>query len=214
MKNSQVKICGITMLDDAEYAIDAGANYLGFIFYERSKRYISYNNSYKIINLVKNKIATVAVTVDPSDEDIFEINELNVSHIQLHGSESLDRVIKIKTLTNCKIIKAFGLENKSDLKETIKYESMIDAYLFDAKPSVNDVPGGNAKRFDWKLLNEFSLNSNYFLSGGLNIDNIETALKSVKTNFFDLSSGVESSPGIKDKHKITQFINTIKKYDN
>jgi phosphoribosylanthranilate isomerase len=97
MTNSQVKICGITTITDANFAISFGADYLGFIFYPKSKRYISYDNCKEIIDVIKDKIKTVAVTVDPSDNDILEINKLGVDYIQLHGSETVERVTEIKT---------------------------------------------------------------------------------------------------------------------
>jgi len=130
--------------------------------------------------------------------------------IQLHGNESLERVRKIKGSSSLKIIKSFGIGNKLDLEKTKAYEEVVDYFLFDAKPGEKELPGGNAKTFEWSFLNDFSSKKEFFLSGGLNIENVETAVNSNLTNFFDVSSGVESSPGVKDKQKISEFINKIK----
>ena len=130
--------------------------------------------------------------------------------IQLHGNESLERIREIKTLSSLKIIKSFGIENAVDLEKTNAYVDEVDYLLFDAKPNESELPGGNAKTFNWSSLNGYVSRKEFFLSGGLNIENVETAVNSNLTNFFDVSSGVESSPGVKDKQKISEFINKIK----
>lgn len=210
MTSPQIKICGILNIDDAEFCITQTADFLGFIFYENSKRYISYKQASPIIEKIKNRVYSVAVCVNPNNEDIDTINNIGFSHIQLHGSESVDNVYALKKMTDCKIIKAFGVNNRSDLEIINEYSNLVDMFLLDAKPSVSEQPGGNAKTFDWTILEGFLANNNYFLSGGLSINNIEEAKASVKTNFFDISSGVESSPGIKDRKLITQFIDMVK----
>ena len=136
--------------------------------------------------------------------------EIGFSMIQLHGTESIERVKEIKNLSSIKIIKSFGISNKSDLAKTQSYEDIADYFLFDARPEEKDLPGGNAKTFEWSTLNDYTSKKEFFLSGGLNIENVETAVNSNQTNFFDVSSGVESSPGVKDKQKISDFIRKIK----
>jgi phosphoribosylanthranilate isomerase len=131
--------------------------------------------------------------------------------LQLHGSESTDRVEEIKNNSDLKIIKTFGINQEKDFDTTKVYEDISDYFLFDSKPLEKDLPGGNAKSFEWKLLESHTSNKDFFLSGGLTVENVETAVNSHYTNFFDVSSGVESSPGVKDKQKITDFINKIKK---
>ena len=210
MTNSQVKICGITTITDANSAISFGADYLGFIFYPKSKRYISYNNCKEIIDVIKDKIRTVAVSVDPSDNDILEINKLGVDYIQLHGSETVERVTEIKTKCTSPIIKAFGINTIDDLEQTTNYRDLSEFFLFDYKPSSTEMPGGNAKQFDWSIIDKSLVNKQFFLSGGLTLDNIENAVNTGITNFFDVSSGVESNPGVKDTEKLKKFINLIK----
>ncbi len=205
-----VKICGVKSEDIAIHAINANADYLGFIFYPQSPRSISLENSSKIIHKIRNKILTVAVTVDPDDSMINKITEIGFSMIQLHGKESLERIREIKNLSQLKIIKSFGIENTLDLEKTNPYEEVADYFLFDAKPKESELPGGNAKTFDWSSLKGYRTEKEFFLSGGLNIENVETAVNSNLANFFDVSSGVESSPGVKDKQKISEFIKKIK----
>ena len=210
MSENYVKICGVKSEDTAIHAINSNADYLGFIFYSQSPRNISFEDSSKIIKKIKDKISTVAVTVDPDDSIINKVMEIGFSMIQLHGNETLERVREIRSSSSLKIIKSFGVESKSDLEKTKEYEDVADYFLFDAKPEETELPGGNAKTFEWSFLNEFSSKKEFFLSGGLNFENVETAVNSNLTNFFDVSSGVESSPGVKDKQKISEFINKIK----
>ena len=210
MSENCVKICGVRSEDIAIHAINSNADYLGFIFYPQSPRNISFEDSSVIINKIKGKILTVAVTVDPDDSIINSIIEIGFSMIQLHGNESLERIREIKDSSSLKIIKSFGIGNKSDLKKPKEYEEVVDYFLFDAKPGETELPGGNAKTFEWSFLNGFNSKKEFFLSGGLNIENAETAVNSNITNFFDVSSGVESSPGVKDNQKISEFINLIK----
>ncbi len=210
MSENYVKICGIKSEDTAIHAINSNADYLGFIFYPQSPRNISFEDSSVIINKVKDKVSTVAVTVDPDESIINRIIEIGFSMIQLHGNESLDRVRKIKNSSSLKIIKSFGIGDKLDLEKTKAYEEVVDYFLFDAIPEEKELPGGNAKKFEWAFLDDFNSKKEFFLSGGLNIENVKTAINSNLTNFFDVSSGVESSPGVKDKQKISEFINKIK----
>ena len=210
MSEKHVKICGVKSEEIANHAIISNADYLGFIFYPQSPRNISFEESTAILNKVKNKISTVAVTVNPDDSMLNKIIEIGFSMIQLHGTESIERVKEIKNLSSIKIIKSFGISNKSDLARTQSYEDIADYFLFDARPEEKDLPGGNAKTFEWSTLNDYTSKKEFFLSGGLNIENVETAVNSNQTNFFDVSSGVESSPGVKDKQKISDFIRKIK----
>ena len=210
MSENFVKICGVNSEDIAIHAINVNADYLGFIFYPDSPRNISFEESSTIIHKIKDKVTTVAVTVNPDDSIIKKIIEIGFSMIQLHGNESLERIREIKSLSSLKIIKSFGIENAVDLEKTNAYVDAVDYLLFDAKPNESELPGGNAKTFNWSSLNGYVSKKEFFLSGGLNIENVETAVNSNLTNFFDVSSGVESSPGVKDKQKISAFIKKIK----
>lgn len=210
MTKPQVKICGITSVTDANLAIGYGADYLGFIFYPKSKRHISYNNCKEILDYTKDKIKNVAVVVDPLDEDLIEINNLGFDYIQLHGHETVERIIEIEIQCKLPIIKAFGINTMEDLEQVNAYHDFAEFFLFDSKPSSTEIPGGNAKQFDWSIINKSRINKQFFLSGGLNIDNIKDATNTEITNLFDVSSGVESNPGVKDSDKLKKFIDLIK----
>jgi phosphoribosylanthranilate isomerase len=210
MKPNKIKICGITDLSIANFCIDNDADYLGFVSYEHSPRNISLHDSKDIISKLSKPIDTVAVTVNANINDIKEIEDSGFNYIQLHGSEDLSYLGAIKKNTQLKIIKAFGISTQADFNNVNDYSDLCDYFLLDAKPEETEMPGGNAKKFDWSLLGGQNLKKKFFLSGGLNIDNLEIALKNNITSFFDVSSSVESSPGVKDKVKISDFINKVK----
>ena len=210
MKSNKIKICGITDLSIANFCIDSQADYLGFVSYEHSPRNISLNDSKDIISKLSKPIDTVAVTVNANINDIKKIEDSGFNYIQLHGSENLSYLDAIKKNTQLKIIKAFGISTQADFDTINDYKDLCDYFLLDAKPEITEMPGGNAKKFDWGLLVSQNLKKEFFLSGGLNIDNLEIALKKNITSFFDVSSSVESSPGVKDKVKISDFINKVK----
>ena len=210
MKPNKIKICGITDLSIANFCIDNNTDYLGFISYENSPRNISLHDSKDIISKLSKPIDTVAVTVNANINDIKKIEDTGFNYIQLHGSEDLSYLDAIKKNTQLKIIKAFGISTKADLNSINDYANLCDYFLLDSKPEKTEMPGGNAKKFDWNLLGSQNLKKEFFLSGGLNIDNLEIALKNNITSVFDVSSSVESSPGVKDKIKIRDFINKVK----
>ena len=195
MKPNKIKICGITDLSIANFCIDNDADYLGFVSYEHSPRNISLHDSKDIISKLSKPINTVAVTVNANINDIKEIEDSGFNYVQLHGSEDLSYLGAIKKNTQLKIIKAFGISTQADFNNVNDYSDLCDYFLLDAKPEETEMPGGNAKKFDWSLLGGQNLKKEFFLSGGLNIDNLEIALKNNITSFFDVSSSVESSPG-------------------
>ena len=210
MKPNKIKICGITDLSIANFCIDNNADYLGFVSYEHSPRNISLHDSKKIISKLSKPTSTVAVTVNANINNIMEIEDSGFNYIQLHGSEDLSYVDAIKKSTQLKIIKAFGISTQADFDSINDYADLCDYFLLDAKPEKTEMPGGNAKKFDWNLLSSQNLKKEFFLSGGLDIDNLEIALKNNITSFYDVSSSVESSPGVKDRLKISDFINKVK----
>ena len=210
MKTNKIKICGITDLSIANFCIDNDADYLGFVLYKHSLRNISLQDSKDIISKLSKRIDIVAVTVNANINDIKKIEDSGFNYIQLHGSEDLNYLDMIKKNTQLKIIKAFGISTQADFNSINDYGDLCDYFLLDAKPEKKEMPGGNAKKFDWDLLGNQNLKKEFFLSGGLNIDNLKIALKNNITSFFDVSSSVESSPGVKDKIKIKEFINKVK----
>ena len=211
MTINKIKICGITDLSIANFCIENGADYLGFVSYSDSPRDISFHESKSIIDQLSSPINTVAVTVNTNIDNAKEIEDSGFNFIQCHGSETPDYLSMIKKTTSLKIIKAFGISSQNDLINISEYSEFCDFFLMDAKPEGSEMPGGNAKKFNWDLLRDQNINKQFFLSGGLDEDNIEIAIKNNITSLFDVSSSVESSPGVKDTLKIKQFIDKVKK---
>ena len=209
MSDIQIKICGVKNKEIAQHAIDAGANFIGFIFYEKSHRNITVKDCEQILSEIKDLTIPVAVTVNPDDNLLDDLLRIGFKYIQLHGQETHEMVKRIKLKYNFKIIKAFGISSSEDLDELIKYEPVVEYFLLDSPPQAN-VQGGTGNRFDWNIIKNLSISKNFFLSGGLNKDNIISAINFKKTSFFDVSSGVEDSEGIKDKQLITEFIDKAK----
>jgi phosphoribosylanthranilate isomerase len=205
----KIKICGVKNKEIAKHAIDAGASFIGFIFYEKSRRNITIENCEKILSEIKDLTMPVAVTVNPDDNLLDDLLRIGFKYIQLHGHETLEMVERIKLKYDFKIIKAFGVSSSQDLDELVKYEPFVEYFLLDSPPQA-DIQGGTGHIFDWKIIENLSITKNFFLSGGLNKDNIISAINLKKTSYFDVSSGVEDSEGIKDKQLITEFIDKAK----
>ena len=209
MSDIHIKICGVKNRAIADHAIDAGASFIGFIFYKKSHRNITIENCEQILSGIKNLTIPVAVTVNPDDNLLDDLLRIGFQYIQLHGQESPEIIESIKLKYDFKIIKAFGVSSSDDLDELVKYESFVEYFLLDSPPQAN-IQGGTGHKFDWKIIENSSINKKFFLSGGLNKDNIISAINLKKTSYFDVSSGVEDSEGIKDKQLITEFIDKAK----
>jgi phosphoribosylanthranilate isomerase len=203
-----IKICGVKSLEIAEEVISAGASHIGFVLFSKSPRNISPRAAGEIANKIKGRIQTVIVTVNPTDELIAEtLLYFKPDYIQLHGHETPARVKEIMEKFDLKIIKAISVKNKIDLAEAEKYKNLVEYILFDSKPPVKSkIPGGNALAFDWKILENFSADYKWILSGGLDQTNIGKAIAITKTNFIDVSSGVETEPGVKNSRYIKTFV--------
>jgi phosphoribosylanthranilate isomerase len=208
-----IKICGVKTLEIAEEVISAGASHIGFVLFPKSPRNISPRAAGEIVNKIKDRIQTVIVTVNPTDELISEtLLYFKPDYIQLHGHEMPTRAKEIMEKFDLKIIKAIAIKNKPDLQEAERYKKFVDYILFDSKPPLNsNLPGGNALSFDWKILENFAPDYKWILSGGLEQANVREAIQITKANFIDVSSGVESEPGVKDVRYIKTFINNANK---
>ena len=210
----EIKLCGLKEPSHIEAAFDLGIKYLGFVFYEKSPRFLRDDSARSLISLTPPGIIKVGLVVNPSDQCLNSISGLNLDMIQLHGSESIDRVKEIKSKFNFSLIKAIGIKEKKDLDLVERYSEVADHLLIDAKPSSNtSLPGGNGIKFDWTILEKKSWSFPWFLAGGLNANNITEALRITKAQKVDLSSGVEDSNGRKSINKITSFVKKIKKYE-
>jgi phosphoribosylanthranilate isomerase len=189
-----IKICGLTCLDDAQEAERLGAYALGFIFYKKSPRYVAPEVVKSIVAELESGTKTVGVFVNESYETICQlIEETGISAIQLHGDESPDFCARF----SCPVIKAFRVESEEDIVAISKYRDVVSAVLLDAK--VEGLLGGTGQIFDWRLaLDVVALDIPVFLAGGLGPDNVRQAAVTVQPFALDVSSGVESEPGKKD----------------
>jgi phosphoribosylanthranilate isomerase len=206
--STNVKICGLKDAAAVDAAIAGGAKYLGFVFYNKSPRAIAPSEAYALSHNVPPHIILVGLFVDPSDAEIKgALAHVALGILQLHGSESPERVAEIKALTNLPVMKALPIATASDLDVVNLYEPVADWLLFDAKPPVgSERPGGNAQTFDWTLLQGLETKRPWMLAGGLNVDNLADAVRITGTRNVDVSSGVESAPGQKDPAKISDLL--------
>ena len=206
-----VKICGLKTPEAVTAAIDAGADMLGFVFFEKSPRNVSLEHAKELIKDVPENVETVALLVDPDDALVEAVAEVGVDVIQLHGHESPMRVIEVKARSGLPVMKALPIANLNDVVMAHEYEAIADALLFDAKPPEGaDLPGGNAVSFDWSLLTNEVWTKTWLLAGGLDADNVAEAISVSGTRGVDVSSGVEDAPGEKSIEKIRAFIRAAK----
>lgn len=204
----KVKICGISKPADIDALIKAEADYAGFVFFEKSPRHLTRPQATELAALMPENISKVALFVNPDDETIKKtIDAMNPDYLQLHGSESPERVAQIKVDTGLPLIKAFGIAAQADLNATNDYADIVDMFLFDAKPaSEADLPGGRGRAFDWQILKNVTSPTPWMLSGGLTVENVAQAVKQTGAMAVDVSSGVESAPGEKAADTIAQFV--------
>lgn len=191
----KLKVCGMKYLANIEDVAMLKPDYLGFIFYKSSKRYID-DLSPDFVKGIKN-IKKVGVFVNEEFTNIQKaVTDYDLNLIQLHGNESPAFVERVKKL-DIEVIKAFGISQKFDWEQLISYENLVDYYLFDTKSKDY---GGSGESFDWSLLSKYILNVPFFLSGGLSAENIEEArgLNDARLHAIDVNSKFESSAGFKD----------------
>ena len=210
MNKSKIKICGINEIKIIDCCINNDIEYFGLVFYEKSPRFVNLELAKKIINYVYNKkIIPVGVFVNkPLNEIMKIIKTTYLKYIQLHGDEDNNYIKHLKKKFDLKIIKSIGINNKDDLRKMDDLQ-LSDYFLFDYKPKVNELPGGNAKKFDWSLLQNITINKPWFISGGININNIKQINKRLIPYGIDISSGVEEKPGIKSSHKINALLKIL-----
>jgi phosphoribosylanthranilate isomerase len=208
LDKSKIKICGIKEISTLDCCIKNKVDYFGLVFYKKSPRNILYNDAQKLLNHKKNKhISSVGVFVNESIEDLRNIlSKLKLNFVQLHGDEDSSYIDLIKKKEEIKIIKNIPINSPEDFLKTKKYFN-ADIFLFDYKPLQNELPGGNAKTFNWDLIRNIKVDKPWFLSGGINIDNINEIKNFAIPYGIDISSGVEDKLGIKDNNKISMLIN-------
>jgi phosphoribosylanthranilate isomerase len=203
-----IKICGLSTAPTLAAALDAGADMVGFVFFEKSPRYVNYQQARGLAARARQRAEIVALCVDASDQTLQQIvSATEPDYLQLHGGESPDRVAEIQRKFGVSAIKAIGVANASDFARTDEYRQAADALLIDAKPPKGAIlPGGNGVSFDWRLAQNFQPRKPWLLSGGLDAGNVAEAIALSQTRGVDVSSGVESAPGVKDIDKIKAFI--------
>jgi len=206
-----IKICGLRTEEALAAALAGGASHVGFIFFPKSPRNIEPAEAGRLRRLASGKAKAVAVTVDAGDATLDGIvKAVAPDMLQLHGSESPARISAIKARYGLPVMKALSVREKSDLGHVADYAGVADRLLFDAKPPKDaKLPGGNGIAFDWRLLADVDPAIPYMLSGGLNSANIAGALAIARPSGIDISSGVESAPGIKDIRLIEAFFRAV-----
>lgn len=203
-----VKICGLSTPETVEVALDAGAEMVGFVFFPASPRHVSLTTARQLAGVVKGRALKVALSVNADDALIENsIETIRPDILQLHGDESIARIRDLKQKFRLPVMKALPIAEASDLTKAPGYAAVVDRILFDARaPKDATRPGGLGAVFDWTLLSGLNLAVPYMVSGGLTAANVAEALRITGAGGVDISSGVESAPGVKDPDMIREFI--------
>ncbi len=207
------KICGLSTPETVQAAIDGGAAFLGFNFFDKSPRFVTPETAARLARPAGGKTTVVAVTVDPDDDLLDRLCAiLKPDLIQLHGKESPARAGEIARRTGAGLIKALPVSTSADLDVARAFDGLVDHLMFDAKPPADsELPGGTGATFDWTLLTGRRFERPYLLAGGLDPWNVSGALRQSGAPFADVSSGVERGPGIKDPGLISAFLEAVRR---
>jgi phosphoribosylanthranilate isomerase len=210
-----VKICGLKTPQALDVALDSGADLVGFVFFPPSPRNLGYEAARTLGERVRDRAGKVALTVDATDAMLGEIvAALRPDMLQLHGTESPERVAAVRARFGLPVMKALAVGERTDLAPIPLYAKVADQIIFDARaPREATRPGGLGKPFDWRLLQNVNSGIPFMLSGGLDADNVAEALSITRAPGVDVSSGVESAPGEKDPDKIRAFVRAARQAD-
>jgi phosphoribosylanthranilate isomerase len=205
-----VKICGLSTQQSLAAALAGGARFVGFVFYPPSPRDLTIEQAASLAQNVPSSVTKVGVFVDPDDDFLARLlARAPLDLLQLHGKETPERVLAIKARFGKAAMKALPVAEEADLDAARRYFGVADWLMFDAKPPKDRrdaIPGGNGLAFDWQLLSQRRWPMPWMLSGGLDPDNLGEAVKISGAGAIDVSSGVETSPGVKDIVKIRAFL--------
>jgi phosphoribosylanthranilate isomerase len=203
-----VKICGLSTPETLAVALDAGADMIGLNFHPRSPRFVSRERAAELATLARGRAAIVALIVDWGAEQAVDLaRTLKPDWLQLHGSETPEAVRAIKAATGLPLIRALGIASAGDLAAIAGHREAADLILLDAKPPKDATyPGGHGRAFDWTLLADLDPGFRFMLSGGLDPANVADAIRIARPAGVDVSSGVESAPGVKDADRIRDFV--------
>lgn len=207
-----VKICGLATEAALDAALVCGADMVGFVFFDKSPRHVSLAMASNLGARVGGRAQKVLLTVDADDASLAAaIAALDPALLQLHGSETPERVASVRARFGLPVMKAIAVETASDLAAVPGFDAAADFLLFDAKPRPTDArPGGNGLAFDWSLLSTLETKKPWLLAGGLHAGNVADALARTGARGVDVSSGVESAAGVKDNAKIAAFIAEVR----
>ena len=208
----RVKLCGLTALSDIDVAVAAGAAYLGFVFFPRSPRHFDVVRAAAMSAAVPAGLCKVALVVDADDAMLDMLTSaVPLDMLQLHGSETPERVCTIKARYGLPVMKAVGVATSSDLVTLDTYCRVADQILVDAKPPKNaQLPGGNGLAFDWQLIAGRRWPVPWMLAGGLTPDNVAEAVRLTGARQVDVSSGIENAPGVKNPDLMRAFVAAAK----
>lgn len=208
---TRAKICGLTTPETLDVALDHGAAFVGAVFFARSPRNISPEDARPLFERARGRGGIVAVTVDADDDLLSRIAaHLRPDFVQLHGHETVERATEARRLTGAGIIKVLSVSTPADLEAAIGWEAHADHLMFDAKPPKGSVlPGGVGASFDWAMLSGRTFARPWFLAGGLTPENAAEAARISGAPLLDVSSGVESAPGVKDASLIAAFLKAV-----
>lgn len=206
-----VKICGLTTGDTLDVALDEGAAFVGAVMFARSPRHIEPEDAAALFDHARGRAGIVAVTVDADDELLRRIGaHLKPDFVQLHGRETIERAADVRRLTGSRIIKVLSVRDAADLDAAAPWEDHADHLMFDARPPEGaTLPGGVGASFDWSMLTGRAFHRPWFLAGGLTPENAAHAAAISGAPFLDVSSGVESAPGVKDPARIAAFLKAV-----
>ncbi|MCB1521758.1 MAG: phosphoribosylanthranilate isomerase [Hyphomicrobiaceae bacterium] len=212
---TDTKICGIKSDDVLEAAIAAGARWVGLVLYGKSPRNMPLETAAALADLARGRASVVVLLVDPGDDLVADVvRSVGPDLIQLHGSETPERVAAIRATYGVRIIKAVGVRSEADVRAALAYyrpNEAADMLLFDAKPPEgSQVPGGHGIPFDWRILAAVPVDMPYMLAGGLTPDNVREAILKTGAPAVDVSSGVETAPGEKSVELIGRFLQAVK----
>tara|TARA_R110000850_G_scaffold277151_1_gene424824 strand:- start:16101 stop:16736 length:636 start_codon:yes stop_codon:yes gene_type:complete len=209
----KIKICGLKDPENIRQVSEANPDYMGFIFYPKSPRFVGEKFSKNTLGIIPESIVQTAVFVDESVGNIMNIvNNYGFEAIQLHGNESPEICKQLKEL-KLTVIKAFAMDKAFDFKTLAPYETYCDYFLFDTKTQAF---GGSGKTFDWTLLSQYQLETPFFLSGGLGVENLDAILKLRHDilHGLDFNSKLEDAPGLKNIQMINKVLDTIRNYEH
>ncbi|AMO71422.1 phosphoribosylanthranilate isomerase [Sphingorhabdus sp. M41] len=209
---TKIKICGLSTEAAVDAAVEAGATHIGLVHFEKSPRHVSLERAAELRQYVANRIRTVLLLVNADPKLTGKaISAVKPDVIQFHGSETPDWLKLVADNSGLEIWKALGVKDKPTLAKSSRYVGAADRLLFDAPAKA--LPGGTGTSFDWSLLADHDHQLDWGLAGGLDPDNVTDALKATQAPLVDVSSGVESAPGVKQVDRIAAFCQAVRDYD-